>query len=656
MNYLNDLKVLYCTWFKPHSGGTHQERLESFYQYQAGAYDGFRSGLLHGRKPMLAALAARLSSTSSSSSSSSATTAQGDLVWVDMGGGTGYNIELMEELMSLEAFRRIYIVDLTPSLCQQARERVERRGWKNVEVVEADVCQFRLEEGGGDQKADLVTFSYSLSMIPPFHEAVDNAVSLLKPRSTSLLAVTDFYTSEKFDVPARQHGYATRTFWRSFFELDGISLGAERRQYLDHTCDTDYEYNDTGSIPYLPVVRPPFYVWIGRPKGVGSKRASERHNQPPRAKAGWGFPTTFIYSMTWEDPEVDSHVFKMQPDDVVLSLTSGGCNLLDLLLDGPKQVVGVDLNPAQNHLVELKAVAIRHLDFEDFWMMFGEGVHNQIEDLFMRRLSPFLSQEARQFWAQRLYYFHNGLYLYGAMGWNVYFMRVLGRLGMSSDLEALVDAPTLEDQCAIWENKLRWKLAYVAKLVDNPAWLWMFNGVPKNQMKLITDETTIPDYFLRVFDQIIRTSHLKTENYFYRVCLTGKYTKECCPRYLKKDNFLRLKNEHLVDRLVLRTDYFQNVLREGRYTKVILMDHLDWLEEPYVREFSKHLSKHVTDGGQLIWRSASTNPWYAKHIEACDFEVKKVSDSSSYMDRVNMYASFWTAFRAINHDAGYSSN
>jgi betaine lipid synthase len=86
----------------------------------------------------------------------------------------------------------------------------------------------------------------------------------------------------------------------------------------------------------------------------------------------------------------------MQSDDVVLSLTSGGCNLLDMLLDGPRKVVGVDLNPCQNHLVELKKAAIKRLDYEDVWKMFGEGKHENIRELYRLHLQPFLPQVRRR--------------------------------------------------------------------------------------------------------------------------------------------------------------------------------------------------------------------------------------------------------------------
>lgn len=41
----------------------------------------------------------------------------------------------------------------------------------------------------------------------------------------------------------------------------------------------------------------------------------------------------------------------------------------------------------------------------------------------------------------------------------------------------------------------------------------------------------------------------------------------------------------------------------------------------------------------MIWRSASLNPPYAKHIAAAGFDVRCLQRASDgYMDRVNMYS------------------
>ena len=110
--------------------------------------------------------------------------------------------------------------------------------------------------------------------------------------------------------------------------------------------------------------------------------------------------------MSWEDPEVDKPHLQIGNDDVVLSPCSGGCNLFDMLLQSETgHVHGVDINPYQVYLVELKKVAIQHLPYEDVWMMFGQGRHPQMKTLFETNLKPFLSQGAIDFWQEKLYYF-----------------------------------------------------------------------------------------------------------------------------------------------------------------------------------------------------------------------------------------------------------
>lgn len=79
------------------------------------ADDSFRSKFLWGRKPMLAAAAARLEG-------------QTEMIWVDLGGGTGENVSMMSEYMDLSKFTQIYVVDLCSSLCKQARKKVAEGG------------------------------------------------------------------------------------------------------------------------------------------------------------------------------------------------------------------------------------------------------------------------------------------------------------------------------------------------------------------------------------------------------------------------------------------------------------------------------------------------------------------------------------------------
>ena len=52
-----------------------------------------------------------------------------------------------------------------------------------------------------------------LAVIPPFHSAVDRAISYLDPVE-GLLGVADFYVSSRYDLPLRQMSWLRRFFWQ----------------------------------------------------------------------------------------------------------------------------------------------------------------------------------------------------------------------------------------------------------------------------------------------------------------------------------------------------------------------------------------------------------------------------------------------------------
>ena len=53
------------------------------------------------------------------------------------------------------------------------------------------------------------------------------------------------------------------------------------------------------------------------------------------------------------------------------------------------------------------------------------------------------------------------------------------------------------------------------------------------------------------------------DNYFWRVYMTGHYTPDCCPEYLKPENFQKLR-DGLADRIEVHTDYDPGLSGEER--------------------------------------------------------------------------------------------
>jgi len=244
MSISSDLRVLWHMLFTPVKGATHAERLQSFYAGQADDYDGFRERLLRGRRELIASL----------------DPAPGT-VWVDLGGGTGANLEAAPWLSRC---RKVYVVDLCEPLLERCRRRIEARGWTNVETVVADATTFAPPE-----PVDLVTCSYSLTMIPDWFAAIDQARSILRAGGT--IGVVDFYVSRKFVLEARpRHSWLTRSLMPVWFATDNVHPSPDHLPYLIRHFEQIALDEGLAKLPYVPVLRAPYYRFVGRTRAAGN--------------------------------------------------------------------------------------------------------------------------------------------------------------------------------------------------------------------------------------------------------------------------------------------------------------------------------------------------------------------------------------------------
>jgi S-adenosylmethionine-diacylgycerolhomoserine-N-methlytransferase len=240
MELLSDLKTLYHLAAKPVRGDSHAARLESFYAGQAAGYDRFRQRLLQGRSELWDAIPV-----------------PADGTWVDMGGGTGQNLERFGE--RIRDLKKVYVVDLCAPLLDVARQRIRHHGWSNVEVVEADATRFQPAE----HSVDVVTFSYSLTMIPDWFAALQQAHRLLRPGG--LIGVVDFYVSRKYPRKGRQrHAWWTRTFWPAWFARDNVFLSADHVPFLHWRFEPVQFHECRARLPYVPLLRVPYHSFVGQ--------------------------------------------------------------------------------------------------------------------------------------------------------------------------------------------------------------------------------------------------------------------------------------------------------------------------------------------------------------------------------------------------------
>jgi len=217
------------------------------------------------------------------------------------------------------------------------------------------------------------------------------------------------------------------------------------------------------------------------------------------------FENQIVFNCAWEDPHVDKVALELTEDkDVILIITSAGCNVLSLALDSPKHIYSIDKNPCQNALLELKIAAIRELDYETFWQLFGKGKLANFTSLWYPRVRQHLSLEARSFWDTHSHYFdgkarfgRNSFYYRGSSGvlaW--FFIKVVFKVipGLTTAFNDLIHAETLEEQRKIYFERIEKKLwnPFVMWFCSSNSALALLNGVPAAQQKLLAEQAGVP--------------------------------------------------------------------------------------------------------------------------------------------------------------------
>lgn len=372
-----------------------------------------------------------------------------------------------------------------------------------------------------------------------------------------------------------------------------------------------------------------------------------------------------IYNQCWEDPRLDHQALDIKNTDNVVVITSAGCNALDYLLKSPQRIDAVDMNPRQNALLELKMAGVRALEHEEFFALFGTGSHPHAEQIYNRKLRQRLSPFAQGYWDKHISFFaaegwRPTFYYRGSSGLIARLMTYYVSLqGMKEAIEQAFAATTLHEQKDIyysylkprfWNDFLRW--------VSRRAATMSALGVPRSQFIQIEQNYAggMAKFIEDCLEAVFAKLPLK-DNYFWHLYLFGYYSRQCCPEYLKEENFATLKKN--IDKLSTHTSSLLDFLNTDDYPfhKVSLLDHMDWLYQkhsPILREQWQSLLSRSTSETKIIWRSASLkvdfidnlpvkvrNQWnyVGDHLK---YESEKARNLHT-QDRVHTYGSFYIA-------------
>jgi S-adenosylmethionine-diacylglycerol 3-amino-3-carboxypropyl transferase len=372
-----------------------------------------------------------------------------------------------------------------------------------------------------------------------------------------------------------------------------------------------------------------------------------------------------VYNTCWEDPRLDRVALELGPSDTVLVITSAGCNALDYALTEPEHVYAVDMNPRQNALLELKLAGIRELDFERFFDLFGRGLMPQAGDLYRSQLRKHLSPWSQTYWDRRMKYFQSHrrpFYFRGTSGtfakmMNIYIDRIVR---LRPWIDTILEAKTLEEQREIYQKYLRDRFwTRPMRFVMNRDATLSLVGVPRAQRTQVESqyEGGIVKFVQDCVDAVFGTLPL-ADNYFWRVYMTGEYSRDCCPEYLTETGFERLKGG-LAERVSVHTESVQGFLEQNdvAISRYVLLDHMDWLSTKYFplleAEWQAILDR-ATPNARVIWRSGGLRTDYVDRVQVrLNGQTRQIGEVLDYHRdlatelhqkcRVHTYGSFYIA-------------
>lgn len=172
------------------------------------------------------------------------------------------------------------------------------------------------------------------------------------------------------------------------------------------------------------------------------------------------------YGQCWEDTDLLLKALAVEPGQVCLSIASAGDNTLALLTQEPKQVIAVDLNPAQLACLALRVAAYRELTHGELLQLWGArpGTRGQRLALY-ERCRGGLTDPDRQFWDRRPGAIAQGFATVGKFErYLTYFRRyLLPLLHSQHEIESLLQdksqAAREDFYQRVWNNR-RWRWGF----------------------------------------------------------------------------------------------------------------------------------------------------------------------------------------------------
>lgn len=367
----------------------------------------------------------------------------------------------------------------------------------------------------------------------------------------------------------------------------------------------------------------------------------------------------FVYPQIWEDPEVDIPAMKIDETTDIMTICSGGCNMMNYLTESPASVTAVDLNPAHVALGRLKIAALKHLpDYESFFLFFGCADDPQNIRNYDKYIAPHLDNFSRTYWekkvvphGRRINMFKKNVYRYGLLG---KFIGVVHRVAKlyGQDPRDILKASSMEEQKVIFDRTLGplFDKKFVKAMCNKPESLYGL-GIPPAQFDELNESASgdMATLLKARLERMACQFPIK-DNYFAWQAFNRGYDREhkiAVPPYLKPDNYETLKAK-IDDAKVVHgtiTDYLDSQGGDSLDCYVFL-DAQDWMNAQQLNELWSAVRRSAKPGARVIFRTAGDvspleTELTAENREPWDYDPSLAAPRNE-KDRSSIYGGFHT--------------
>ena len=348
-----------------------------------------------------------------------------------------------------------------------------------------------------------------------------------------------------------------------------------------------------------------------------------------------------LYAQCWEDPRIDREAFHITSDDVVFSITSGGCNALAFLLDNPQKVIALDMNPQQNILLDLKISAFKALSYEELLEFMGVRESRDRFQLY-ERVRDFLQPGSTRYWDRQRKKIQRGVIHCGRYE---SYMRLLKRIVITPlisrrILKKFFDTEDPSERTVLfqkkWENFRWWFLTRV--MLSRRLNTLLFD---KAFFAYLDEKFSFGNHFAEKAKRAITQLPMK-ENHFLSYILLGRfYSEEYLPQYLKRENYDVIRSR--LDRVEIVTDSCENYfssLPDSSISKFNFTNIFEWMSDDNYEGLLKETVRVAKDRAVLTYRNLIVFREHPSILNNNIRSLKKVAKSLHEQDLSFIYNNY----------------